>query len=102
MIVDVIIPAYNEAAAIAEVIQRVKDVNSLPLEKEIIPLLSDRDAAVKTAAHQALVRLSRGTDLGPAANASGQNITKAQQAWRQWLDKQIPMPPQAELQKKEG
>jgi hypothetical protein len=68
----------------------------LPLEKEIIELLTDRDPAVKAAAHQALVRLSRGTDLGPSANPAPVQITKAQEAWRHWLDRQAP-PPESRL-----
>jgi hypothetical protein len=41
---------------------------------------------------QALVRLSRGTDLGPPANASAKQITQAQRYWHQWLDVQTRMP----------
>jgi hypothetical protein len=64
----------------------------LPLESDLVELLADRDPHVKMAAYQALVRLSRGTDLGPPPNASSKQIAQAQRYWQQWLDVQTRMP----------
>jgi hypothetical protein len=51
---------------------------------ELIDVLSDDDAAVRDAAHQALVRLNLGTDLGPAPKASDSERAAAVEKWRDW------------------
>lgn len=56
----------------------------LPLEDRLMGLLSDPYPQVREAARQALVRISRGNDFGPAQNASAKQLTQASEAWRQW------------------
>jgi hypothetical protein len=78
----------------------------LPLQNELIALLSDRDPLVRQAARQSLVRLSaavtarrggkagsrartvRGVDFGPAANANPAARARAASRWRDWWNKQ--------------
>src|SRR5262249_5199677 len=57
----------------------------LPLESELIELLTDPSAEVREAARQGLVRLSRGCDFGPARRATTAQCTQAATAWRRWL-----------------
>jgi hypothetical protein len=59
--------------------------NWMPVEKELIGLLDDPYPGIRDVAHQALVRLSRGNDFGPAANASASQIETAQNQWQRWL-----------------
>ncbi len=54
---------------------------------ELIDLLSDETDEVRAAAHEALVKLSRGQDFGPAADADKERIAEAQAKWRSWLDR---------------
>jgi hypothetical protein len=62
----------------------------IPAEKELIELLSDPVAEVREAAHQALVRLSRGTDFGPRLMDSPAKIQQASKRWTAWLEMQEP------------
>jgi hypothetical protein len=58
----------------------------LHFEETLIDLLNDDPAAeVQAAAHQALVRLSRGNDFGPAPNAAPAARVQSIRAWQQWL-----------------
>jgi hypothetical protein len=50
--------------------------------------LTDREAEVRQAAHQALVQLSKGQDFGPSAGASETERSAAIQQWRVWWSKQ--------------
>jgi hypothetical protein len=66
----------------------------LHCEDELIKRLKDPVAAVREAAHQALVRIARGTDFGPA-HATGPTLVATRNAqdeavarWRQWLKSQ--------------
>jgi hypothetical protein len=54
---------------------------------DVIDLLKDDDAAVREAAHQALVRLNRGTDLGPEPKGSDSERALAIEKWRDWWAK---------------
>jgi hypothetical protein len=54
------------------------------LTGELIDLLADSQAEVRAAAHNALVKLSRGEDFGPAADASKASIAESQEKWRSW------------------
>lgn len=63
-------------------------------EDELINRLKDPVPAVRAAAHDALVRISRGTDFGPA-HAVGPTLVATRNAqdeavarWRQWLKSQ--------------
>jgi hypothetical protein len=57
----------------------------LPVEKELIDLLSDPFTPIRTAAQQALVRLSRGNNFGPKANATPAQAAQAMRDWQRWL-----------------
>ena len=64
-------------------------VNKWPrLTPELIDLLSDDKEEVRTAAHDALVRLNRNQDLGPAADDDKEKISAAQEKWRNWWMRQ--------------
>jgi len=54
---------------------------------ELIELLGDEEARVRDAAHQALVKLNKGVDLGPAANATEDEKAAAVKKWRDWWTK---------------
>lgn len=57
----------------------------MPIEHDLIKLLADPHLLVRQAAHDALFRLSRGTDFGPDAKATAKQIASSQVAWREWL-----------------
>jgi hypothetical protein len=63
------------------------------LEGELIELLSDPQPEVREAAHQALVRVARGTDFGPAPTATATERAQALRTWRTWLSLQDPSAP---------
>jgi hypothetical protein len=68
----------------------------MPVENELIGLLNDPYPAIRDAAHEGLVRLSRGNDFGPAApSATANQIEQAQAQWQRWLTLQFP-PQQSE------
>jgi hypothetical protein len=67
---------------------RVVGSKRLLLGGELIDLLSDEAIEVRQAAHQSLVRLNHGTDLGPAAGASEAERSAAIKKWRGWWAKQ--------------
>jgi hypothetical protein len=54
---------------------------------ELIELLGDDKDEVRAAAHEALVKLGRGQDFGPAADAGKERIAEAQAKWRNWWDR---------------
>jgi hypothetical protein len=56
----------------------------LHYEMELIHQLADTEAQVREAAHQALVRISRGADFGPTAGAGPKDLVKAICAWQEW------------------
>jgi hypothetical protein len=58
------------------------------LAGELIDLLADEETAVRAAAYDALVRLSRNQDYGPAADDSKEKIAEAQEKWRNWWMRQ--------------
>jgi hypothetical protein len=51
---------------------------------ELIDLLGDEKEEVRTAAHEALVKLGRGQDFGPLAGADKEKIAESQAKWRSW------------------
>jgi HEAT repeat protein len=71
---------------------RVVAVRRLRLENEVISCLNDPDPRVRNAAWQTLVRLARGTDLGPTRDATPKERVAAQERWRQWWSRQDPDP----------
>jgi HEAT repeat protein len=72
----------------------------MPAEDYLIDLLADPHPAVRLAAHQALMRIGRSTDLGPAANASTKQVQQAQTLWRNWLNTQVEAHPAENTQKR--
>jgi hypothetical protein len=62
----------------------------LHLEAELIERLSDPSPPVREAAHQALIRLSRGCDFGPPTGVAAppEHWRRAAVAWRNWLSLQ--------------
>lgn len=66
---------------------RVIAVKMPRLGGELIDLLSDGKEEVRAAAHEALVKLSRGQDFGPAAGADKEQIAEAQAKWRSWWER---------------
>jgi hypothetical protein len=54
------------------------------LGSELIELLSDDKEEIRVAAHEALVKLSRGQDFGPPTGADKEAIDAAQAKWRNW------------------
>jgi hypothetical protein len=88
---------------VAVVKERLKDDNSdvrqaavkaaaaqrPPLGAELIAALADPQREIREAAHQALIKLNNGKDLGPdAAEPSPSEIDMAQQRWREWWARQ--------------
>jgi hypothetical protein len=57
------------------------------LAGDLIDLLADNDPAVRAAARQSLVRLSR-VDFGPAASAGKTELEAAVKKWRDWWARQ--------------
>jgi hypothetical protein len=55
---------------------------------KLISLLRDNSPVVRKAAHQALVKLSKGTDYGPKENASEGDREEVIKKWQAWLAKQ--------------
>jgi hypothetical protein len=58
------------------------------LTGDVIDLLTDTEAEVRDAAHQALVRRARGEDFGPPTDASAKQRDEAQKKWRDWWERQ--------------
>jgi hypothetical protein len=75
-------PEIRSAAA------RAAGNKKLPLGEELIDLLSDEEGEVRQAAHQALIRLSRGKDYGPKPEAGESGRAEAVKKWREWWAKQ--------------
>ena len=60
----------------------------MAVEQDLVDLLADPHPAVRGAAQQALVKLARGTDLGPPPSSTPSALAQAQRRWRDWLDLQ--------------
>jgi hypothetical protein len=57
------------------------------LAGELIDRLDDDKEEVRAAAHAALVKISRGQDFGPAADASKEKIAEARKKWQSWWNR---------------
>lgn len=57
----------------------------LHLEANLIQRLDDPELRVREAAHQALVRISRGADFGPAVKSGPKQWARAIDDWQTWL-----------------
>jgi hypothetical protein len=60
----------------------------LRLGEELIGLLGDSSSEVRQAARQSLVKLSKGTDYGPKADASETERSESVRKWRAWWARQ--------------
>jgi hypothetical protein len=63
---------------------QVAGVKRYPMESDLIGLLSDQDNSVRQAARQALIRISRGNDFGPAVKANKTERQRSISRWKQW------------------
>jgi hypothetical protein len=56
--------------------------------RDLVALLADENADVRSAAHEALVKLAKGEDFGPpSADATAAVRGEAQRRWRDWFDR---------------
>jgi hypothetical protein len=78
----------NDRAEVRSAAARVAGERKLRLGGELINLLTDDTPAVREAAHQALVRLNKGADLGPKSAASEKDRSEAVRRWREWWSAQ--------------
>jgi hypothetical protein len=60
-------------------------VRTPPMTAALIDLLADEVDTVRTAAHDGLVKINKGKDLGPTPDASADGIKEAQGKWREAL-----------------
>ncbi len=63
---------------------QVVGIHRYPYQADLVALLSDPDNSVRQAARQALVRVSRGNDFGPAIKAGQSEREKAIGRWKHW------------------
>ncbi len=78
---------HHELVELRKAATRVIAAKMPRLGGELIDLLGDDKEEVRAAAHEALVKLSRGQDFGPAANADKEQIAEAQTKWRSWWER---------------
>jgi HEAT repeat protein len=78
----------NDRPTVRAAAAQVAGTKRLPTVKQLIDLLTDDDAAVRNAAHNALVRVSRGRDFGPTTRATAEQRTEAADRWREWWSRQ--------------
>jgi hypothetical protein len=78
----------HEAPEVRAAAARVVGNKGLRFGDDLIDLLADDGADVREAAHQALVRLNRGTDLGPERDAGEDGRAAAVRKWRDWWARQ--------------
>lgn len=78
---------HDELVEVRKAAMRVVVRRRPRLAGELIDLLGDEKEAIRTAAHEALVKLSRGQDFGPASNASKEKTAEAQTKWRSWWER---------------
>ena len=74
----------SDNAEVRRATARAAAARNPPMGAELINLLADDVAQVRTAAHDGLVKINKGNDLGPAANATPEEISQAQARWRTW------------------
>jgi hypothetical protein len=74
----------DELVEVRKAALRVAAAKMPRLTGDLIDLLDDEEAEVRAASHDALVKLSRGKDFGPAADADKVEIADAQSKWRNW------------------
>jgi hypothetical protein len=75
----------DDRAAVRAAAARVVGRKGLHWEGQMIDLLDDDEEVVRAAAHETLVRLSKGTDWGPQSHADEVQRKEAVRKWRAWL-----------------
>jgi hypothetical protein len=78
----------HDRAVVRATAAKVAGARRLALGSELIELLADDNSEVRSAAHQALVKLNRDTDFGPSAEADETERAVAAKKWRDWWMKQ--------------
>jgi hypothetical protein len=79
----------DDRAEVRAMAARVAADKGWKLGKELIDLLAeDADTSVRDAAHQALVKMNKGKDLGPGAKATAAERKDAVARWRDWWARQ--------------
>ena len=78
----------DDHAVIRAEAARVAGNRNLHLEGRLIDLLHDAESAVRAAAHEALVRRSKGKDFGPKPDADEAERASAEKRWREWWKNQ--------------
>jgi hypothetical protein len=78
----------DDQAEVRKSAARVVATKFPSLGGDLIELLADEDAEVRQTAHQSLVKLNKGDDLGPADDATKEQREASQQKWREWWKKQ--------------
>jgi len=79
----------DDRAEVRAMAARVAADKGWKFGKEIIELLGeDAEASVRDAAHQALVKMNKGKDLGPDGKATTAEKAEAVARWREWWAKQ--------------
>jgi hypothetical protein len=78
----------DDHAEVRAAAARVAGSKGMKLGGELIDLLGDDNAAVREAAHAALVQLGKGADYGPSKNATKEDRDAAVKKWRAWWEKQ--------------
>jgi hypothetical protein len=79
----------DDRAEVRAAAVRVIAGKGLKMGGELIDLLDDENAGVRDAAHTALVKLSKGTDHGPAKDASAEERDESVKKWRAWWETQV-------------
>jgi hypothetical protein len=78
----------DDKAEVRAAAARVIGGKGLRMGGELIDLLGDDKPAVREAAHAALRKLSKGTDYGPAKDATTEQRDEAAKKWRAWWEQQ--------------
>ena len=73
---------------------QVVGIKRYPFQSALIARLEDSDNAVRQAARQALIRVSRGNDFGPKIKASKSEREQAISKWKHWWSLQDSNPRQ--------
>jgi len=82
---DTLTSKVPEIRAAAAGVAADKGLKTVP---RFIVMLQDPFPNVQKAAHEALVRLAKGKDFGPKANASPEEREQAKQSWLEWFKTQ--------------
>lgn len=78
----------DDRSTIRAAAAKVVGKKGLKLVSQLIDLFGDDEVGVRAAAHQALVQLNRGTDLGPQRDADDAAWSDAAKRWRDWWHQQ--------------